>query len=217
MCFPQFGVLGPLSQHGFARNSTFTVVSRSADTLALQYEPSKADLAKFPHPFRLTITVHVGRDSLYQEVEVTNTGSSPFEFTAALHTYFKVSAIEQVKVRGLNGLQYFDNTDGVDDKPESGEVVSINGETDRIYRSAENTIVVEDAGSGQKINIEKRAFPDVVLWNPWSTKAKEMSDFGDEEYKEMICLEPAMAKSGPKSLEVGGSWSASQTLTVSKM
>lgn len=44
-------------------------------------------------------------------------------------------------------------------------------------------VQVEDAGSGQKINIEKRAFPDVVLWNPWSTKAKEMSDFGDEEYK----------------------------------
>ena len=33
----------------------------------------------------------------------------------------------------------------------------------------------------------------------------------------MICLEPALAKSGPKSLEVGGSWSASQTLTVAKM
>lgn len=44
----------------------------------------------------ITAQVHVGRDSLYQEVEVTNTGSSPFEFTAALHTYFKVSAIEQV-------------------------------------------------------------------------------------------------------------------------
>jgi hypothetical protein len=45
-------------------------------------------------------------------------------------------------VRGLSGLQYYDNTDGVDMKPESGEAVSINGETDRIYRSAGNTIVV---------------------------------------------------------------------------
>lgn len=33
----------------------------------------------------------------------------------------------------------------------------------------------------------------------------------------MICLEPALAKTGPKSLEPGGSWSASQTLTVSKL
>ena len=28
-----------------------------------------------------------------------------------------------------------------------------------------------------------------VLWNPWIEKAKAMADFGDEEYKQMICLE----------------------------
>ena len=53
----------------------------------------------------------------------------------------------QVKVRGLSGLQYFDNTDGVDDKPETGETVTINGEVDRIYRSADNTIVVPPLSS----------------------------------------------------------------------
>ena len=44
-------------------------------------------------------------------------------------------------------------------------------------------VQIEDAGNDQKVTIEKRAFPDAVLWNPWSTKAKGMSDFGDEEYK----------------------------------
>lgn len=28
-----------------------------------------------------------------------------------------------------------------------------------------------------------------VVWNPWSEKAKAMADFGDEEYKNMICVE----------------------------
>ena len=27
------------------------------------------------------------------------------------------------------------------------------------------------------------------MWNPWQDKAKQMSDFGDEEYKNMICVE----------------------------
>ncbi len=50
---------------------------------------------------------------------------------------------------------------------------------------------LEDAGNGQKINIEKRAFPDVVVWNPWSTKAKEMADFGDEEYRVLSRVFPS--------------------------
>lgn len=29
----------------------------------------------------------------------------------------------------------------------------------------------------------------LVIWNPWQTKAKAMADFGDEEYKLMICVE----------------------------
>jgi len=68
--------------------------------------------------------------------------SAMLQYFCGLRASSRVLCLVQVKVRGLNGLQYFDNTDGVDDKPESGEVVSINGETDRIYRSAENTIVV---------------------------------------------------------------------------
>lgn len=33
----------------------------------------------------------------------------------------------------------------------------------------------------------------------------------------MVCLEPALAKSGPKSLDPGSVWSASQTLTFAKL
>ena len=28
-----------------------------------------------------------------------------------------------------------------------------------------------------------------VVWNPWIDKARAMSDFGDEEYKRMVCVE----------------------------
>lgn len=31
---------------------------------------------------------------------------------------------------------------------------------------------------------------DTVVWNPWVEKAARMGDFGDEEYKTMICVEP---------------------------
>lgn len=35
MCFPQFGQLGPLGQHGFARNTAFTVAEETADSVTL--------------------------------------------------------------------------------------------------------------------------------------------------------------------------------------
>lgn len=35
VCFPQFGQLGPLGQHGFARNSAFTLAEEAADSVTL--------------------------------------------------------------------------------------------------------------------------------------------------------------------------------------
>ena len=31
-----------------------------------------------------------------------------------------------------------------------------------------------------------------VVWNPYVEKAAAMSDFGDEQYKGMICVEPGL-------------------------
>lgn len=36
------------------------------------------------------------------------------------------------------------------------------------------------------MNMSAVNFDDVVVWNPWAAKAKQMSDFGDDEYKHMV-------------------------------
>jgi glucose-6-phosphate 1-epimerase len=30
-----------------------------------------------------------------------------------------------------------------------------------------------------------------VVWNPWEKKSRSMVDFGDEEYKKMLCVDAA--------------------------
>lgn len=46
-------------------------------------------------------------------MRVQNTGDSPFEFTAALHSYLEVTDIGEARVRGLKGLQYLDKVRAV--------------------------------------------------------------------------------------------------------
>jgi glucose-6-phosphate 1-epimerase len=57
VCFPQFGGFGPLSQHGFARNSEFVVVSSEPDRVTLSFSPNQEHLKSFPHPFDLRVEV----------------------------------------------------------------------------------------------------------------------------------------------------------------
>ena len=44
-----------------------------------------------------------------------------------------------------------------------------------------------------------------VVWNPWDKKAKAISDFGDDEYKYMLCVEAAAIEK-PITLKPGEEW-----------
>jgi hypothetical protein len=66
-------------------------------------------------------------------------GSEKMPFTAALHTYFKISAIGNVSVTGLDGITYTDSLQGGQSVQQSGDVI-FNQEVDRIY------LAVPDSG-----------------------------------------------------------------------
>ncbi|GJY39110.1 putative glucose-6-phosphate 1-epimerase [Tanacetum coccineum] len=56
-----------------------------------------------------------------------------------------------------------------------------------------------------------------VVWNPWDKEAKAMVDFGDEEYKHMLCVEAA-ALEKLNTLKSGEEWRGRQELsTVNKL
>lgn len=57
------------------------------------------------------------------------------------------------------------------------------------------------------------AFFHPVVWNPWDKKAKAMADFGDDEYKHMLCVEAA-AIERPITLKPGEEWRGRQELSA---
>ena len=72
-------------------------------------------------------------------------------------------------MKGLKGLKYFDNVDGIDNKSESEEAIGINGETDRIYKGAGDTITVSyfERIPLNKTNSDVLMAASIALRNAW--------------------------------------------------
>jgi len=51
-----------------------------------------------------------------------------------------------------------------------------------------------------------------VVWNPWDKKAKTISDLGDCEYKNMLCVQAACIEN-PITLKPGEEWKGRQEIS----
>lgn len=223
LCFPQFGGLGSLEQHGFARNRVWVVdpnppsfPTNSRAYVDLLLKPSEDDLKLWPHSFefRLRVALGPGGDLLMtSRIRNTNKEGKPFSFTFAYHTYFSVSDISEVRVEGLETLDYLDNLQGKQRFTEQGDAITFEGEVDKIYLSTPAKIAIIDHERKRTFVLRKDGLPDAVVWNPWDKKAKAMADFGDDEYKHMLCVEAAAVEK-PITLKPGEEWRGKQELTA---
>lgn len=136
-----------------------------------------------------------------------------FSFNLLLHTYFKVPDVRRCQITGLHGCTFIDKTREGTIYQEGRDVVTINEWTDRIYQNTPQEHIITNVVSGRKMRIQKYNFPDTVIWNPWIDQAKEMSDFGDDEYPNMVCVEAGHVSS-PVILLPGTAFEASQILQV---
>lgn len=217
ICFPQFGSHGTLEQHGFARNRFWSIDTDPppfpANTpnkafVDLILNPSEEDAKIWPHSyeFRLRVTLGPGGDlMLTSRIRNTNSDGKTFSFTFAYHTYFSVSDISEVRVEGLETLDYLDNLKDKERFTEQGDALTFESEVDRIYLSTPSKIAIIDHEKKRTFVLRKDGLPDAVVWNPWDKKAKAMSDFGDDEYKHMLCVEAAVVEK-PITLKPGEEW-----------
>jgi glucose-6-phosphate 1-epimerase len=208
ICFPWFGanVNNPEAPaHGFARIREWTLQSienGAVDVtvrLALDSDDETREL--WPGDFRAVYCVTFGKE-LRLELQVENTGSSSFSFEEALHTYYAVSNVTAIKLAGLNSIEYLDKTDSNKKKTQSGDLV-VDSETDRVFLDTSGPVAIEDTLLRRRILVEKQHSRSTVIWNPWKQKAHAMSDFGDDEWQRMICVEAANVGSSAISLEPG--------------
>nr|GEW92421.1 putative glucose-6-phosphate 1-epimerase [Tanacetum cinerariifolium] len=207
-CFPQFGP-GPMQQHGFARNSDWSIVDSDnvdgSPVITLELTDSPYSRAMWDYSFQALYKITLEKNSLSTELKITNTDKKPFSFTTALHTYFS-AAVSGASVKGLKGCKTL-NKDPDPMNPIEGteerDVVSYPGFVDCVYLGAANELFL-DNGLGDIISIKNTNWPDAVLWNPHLTM--------EACYKDFVCVENAQI--GKVDLEPEKSWVATQKLSV---
>ena len=189
--FPQFASSGPLPHHGLVRTREWRVIDSGGGggSARFRVEDSAETRALWPHAFACELSVTVSGARLDLELRVENTGPQPFDFTAALHTYLRVAAIQAVRLEGLHGARYRDKTQDFKEVVERAKSLTISGEVDRIYIDAPGPLVLREPS--RSLSIHARGFPDVVVWNPWKQRCAQLQDMPKDGYEHMLCVEAA--------------------------
>ncbi len=211
ICFPQFGSMGSLPQHGFARVVPWTMMESSDDEerahALLRLVESDTTGALWPHSFAAEMLTTVSANVLESALTITNTDNAPFNFTCALHPYFRVEDAYACTVSGLAGSICRDGLSQAADYRVSADELTIDGALDRIYFDVQGDVVVNTPQ--HRLRIEREGFPDVVVWNPGKEGVSRREDFYDGDERRMLCVEAAAIKD-PVSLSPGASWSGVQ-------
>jgi len=191
ICWPWFGV-NPNPDwpiHGVARTSLWRAdeVTEQDEQInvSLTLPMTLVDETYWPHKSKLKVEF-VLTTKLEVRLTTTNLSNQTITFTQALHTYFPTPAITETQVDGLQGSQYIEFGEG---PFEQNELVGFARETDMVYTQAANMqrITTPDG----IIEVGRENSSSCVLWNPWIEKSKRLSNFADDEYHTMLCLEAA--------------------------
>lgn len=211
VCWPWFGPAAK-PMHGVARIQYWNMT-------AVRKESDGSDTVVFglsicePHRLDAVFEVNFGA-KLSMKLITVNQGDSAYSLGGALHTYFSVGEIEKVTISGLGGSTYCDragggNIPGCLCKGDFG----FTAETDNIYAS-NAAVTIIDPVFDRKILVEKSGSEATVVWNPWVEKSKLISEFRDDEYHVMVCVEAANCGDDIIDLKPGMSHTLTQTISL---
>ncbi|MGH9676887.1 MAG: D-hexose-6-phosphate mutarotase [Candidatus Acidiferrum sp.] len=221
ICFPWFRAKAGDPQapaHGFVRTRLWSLesVEQAGGNVFVTMSTQSDDTTKkwWPHDFRAQLRATFGSE-LKLELTVTNTSAAPFRFEEALHTYHTVGDIHKARIRGLDGVSYLDNTQSNAQKTQSGDAV-ITSHTDSAYIT-QNAFELLDPTLHRSVRVSKQNSAVTVVWNPWEQAAHAMSDFADDEWRQMLCVEAANIMQNAVDLAPAQSHTLTVTMAVNPL
>lgn len=214
VCFPQFNQRGSLPKHGFARNLAWTLGPSVVQDEAVEQDfllaANPQTHAFWPQQFEATLRVALKPGALKVSLLVDNTDEKPLEFSGALHTYFAVDQIAQVRLTGLKGQAEWDALR--DHHATAAAELQFDGEFDRVYDAAPAPLRLQDGENRLEIS-QSTSWAHSVVWNPGREKCAAMVDLPADGYAHFVCVEAAQVMS-PITVPAGGSWQGWQRFCV---
>jgi len=209
ICWPWFGAHATDSKlpgHGYARTVMWEVLETKAladGSTFLRFGIIENDITRtqWPHACSVQLEATVGK-ALRVELITKNTGNAAFQLGEALHTYFHISDVGNMTIRGLEGCEYIDKVGETTRRKQQGGIV-IESEVDRVYVNTTADCIIEDKGLKRAIRIAKTGSKSAVVWNPWTEKADKMGDFGPQGHRGMVCVESGNAMENVVTLAAG--------------
>jgi glucose-6-phosphate 1-epimerase len=197
-------------QHGFARTSKWTFLSSalSGDAIQISLGLSETENEGFGQ-FKATLNFSLGK-RLTVGLTVANVGSEPIVYEEALHTYFSISDVENIRIEGLGGVEFLDKTDNFARKRQDTNEIEIHSATDRQYLNTEGTVTIVDLTGKRKIVVAKSSSATTVVWNPWTN----LSDIDADGWRKFVCVEAANASENRVTVAAGGEHTLTTTVSV---
>lgn len=218
--FPWFGPREGMGAHGFARVKAWELrefVPEPDGSVSVRLRlPDYPEAATYP-PFELEYVVKVSQQLSLELIVTNKSPEDRLEFEESFHPYFAVDDISAVSVVGLEGCTYLDRVADFVRKVETERGIRISSEVDRTYLNATGNVEIHDARLGRLIRMEKANSASTVLWNPWIAKAQQLPDFGNDEYCNMVCVEPGNVASNKIALHPGESSSLKVKLSTAPL
>jgi glucose-6-phosphate 1-epimerase len=220
VCFPWFGphpTDKQKPQHGFARlmywDVAETLEKQNGETfIRLKLASSEATKSYWAHDFIAEMTFVVGL-SLTVSLKVTNTSITTFKYGCALHTYYGLSAIENLTIEGLTGRSYFNQLTGEYGIQEE-KILIINEPLTRHYLNTENMVIIHDHVFNRRIRAEKSGSKVTTVWNPGEDACAQIADLPEDGYETFVCVEATNAFDYEISLKPGESHETSAIISL---
>ena len=222
ICFPWFRAKADdphAPAHGFVRTRSwqlYSIVENNAGVAVTMFIESDEQTRRWwPGEFRLAHRVTFGSE-LKLELVCTNTGKNPLHFEEALHTYNRVADVGTVRLQGLDGTRFLDNTDSNKEKSQLGDV-TIASQTDNAFVNTQNPVDLLDPKMHRRIRLQKANSSTTVVWNPWQEGASRLRDLGEGEWKQFLCVEASNIMRAAVTLPSGQEHTISAVLSMARL
>lgn len=212
ICCPQFNQRGMLPKHGFMRNLPWVhEASGTPETLRLTLRDSEATRKLWPHAFEARLEATLSTGGLRTALTLVNSGTAPWTFAAALHTYLRVDDISGVRLEGLQGSNRWDSLRD-DRHVETSAALHFDAEFDSVYAAPARPLRLVQPSGTLEIS-QSASCSETVVWNPGAVLGAKLADMPADGFRHMLCVEAARIDE-PVLLAPGAQWLGWQQLRV---